>query len=130
MIRLPPFSKEQLIYYTNLHALMINVVQTYLLNFEFIALINDKTTTIFQRASHLLYYFILINFVFIFEKSSLVHVLHLSCNLTQNLFFFSFFFLMFFFSSYPNVCLFFFSLLKFSSTRTQTSSLSLSPPQK
>ena len=55
MMRLQPFSKEQLIYYTNLHALMINVVQTYLLNFEFIALINDKTATIFQKATHLLY---------------------------------------------------------------------------
>ena len=47
------------IYYTHLlyylHSLMINVVQTYLLNFEFIALINDKTTTIFQKAAHLLY---------------------------------------------------------------------------
>ena len=106
---------------------MINVVQTYLLNFEFIALINDKTTTIFPRTSHLLYYFILINFVFIFQKSSLVHVLHLSCKPTQNQLFFSFFFLMcFFFSSHPNVCLFFFSLLIFSSTHTVPFSLSLS----
>ena len=56
MIRLSLFSKEQLIYYTNLHKLMINVVQTYLSNFLFITLINDKTATIFQRAAHLLYY--------------------------------------------------------------------------
>ena len=62
MIRLPQFSKKQFIYYTNLHALMINVVQTYLSNFLFITLINDKTATIFQRAAHLLYYLHLLVF--------------------------------------------------------------------
>ena len=35
---------------------MINVVQTYVLNFVFTTFINDKTATIFQRATHLLYY--------------------------------------------------------------------------
>ena len=40
---------------------MINVVQTYLLNFIFIILINDKTATIFQRATHLLYLLTRIN---------------------------------------------------------------------
>ena len=61
MITLPPFSKEQLIYYTYLQALMINVIQTYFLSFIFITLINDKTVTIFQKATHLLYLFTCIN---------------------------------------------------------------------
>ena len=37
------------------HTKMINVVQTYSLNFVFFTVINDNTVTIFQRGTHLLY---------------------------------------------------------------------------
>ena len=86
MITLPPFSKEQLISYTYLQALMINVVQTYFLSFIFITLINDKTVTIFQKATHLLYLFRALTLgnanaiLFYNSKNSLYHYIILFYN--------------------------------------------------